>query len=597
MVAALVHRGPDDGSVDAYGRCVLGHRRLRVVDLDTGYQPAEDESGTVACVFNGELYDFHELRAGLRGHEIRGTGDTAVIPHLYEEHGVGFVERLDGMFALALWDSRRERLVLARDRLGKKPLLWTTLPDGTLAFASELKALLRLPGLPRDVDLGALDAYLALQYVPGSGTALRGVEKLPPGHLLVWENGRVTVERYWSPQPAAPSAADDEWLERVRDEVTAAVRRRLVADVPLGALLSGGIDSTIVAALMAQASPEPVRTFTVGWSDPRYDERPYARAVAERWGTHHEEVVVEPDPAEALPRLAAVLDEPLGDEAVLGQRLVCEAARRHVTVALAGDGGDEGFAGYERYAAHALAARIPAAPARLGARALRVLPAARTEPRSTPFRVARLLDTAAAPRAERYERLMTVFPPSLRRELWSDPALVTDTHLPPHADGVAALQRLDVETYLPGDLLLKADLASMAHSLELRSPLLDRRVVELGLALPDHLKLDGRTGKVALRRAFAPELEPVAGRGKTGFGLPIGRWLCGELQGPARDLLLDARARGRGWFRAATVERLLADHAAGRADHAHRLWCLLVLELWLRTWVEAESPKPSLATS
>jgi asparagine synthase (glutamine-hydrolysing) len=597
MVAALVHRGPDDGSVDAYGRCVLGHRRLRVVDLETGYQPAEDESGAIASVFNGELYDFAELRRELEGHAIRGTGDTAVVPHLYEEHGVGFVERLEGMFALALWDARRERLVLARDRLGKKPLLWTTLPDGTLAFASELKALLRLPGVSRELDLAAVDAYLALQYVPGNRTPLRGIEKLPPGHRLVWENGAVTVERYWSPEPAAASATDEEWLERVRDEVAAAVRRRLVADVPLGALLSGGVDSSVVVALMAQASTEPVRTFTVGFADERYDERPHARAVAERWGTRHEEVVVEADPADALPRLGAVLDEPLGDEAVLGQLLVSEAARRHVTVALAGDGGDESFAGYERYAAHALAARIPALPARLGARALRLLPPARTEPRSTPFRAARLLDTAAAPRAERYERLMTVFPPALRRGLWSDPAHVTDSYLPPHADGVTAHQRLDLETYLPGDLLPKADLASMAHSLELRSPLLDRRVVELGLALPDRLKLDGRTGKVALRRAFATELEPVAGRGKTGFGIPIGRWLRGELLDPARELLLDARARGRGWFRASTVERLLADHAAGRADHAHRLWCLLVLELWLRTWVEAESPAPSLAHS
>ena len=596
MTAALVHRGPDDGSVDAYGRCVLGHRRLRVLDLESGYQPATDEFGSIACVFNGELYNFRELRAGLGGHELRGTGDTAVIPHLYQEHGPGFVERLEGMFALALWDSAAERLVLARDRLGKKPLLWTTLPDGTLAFASELRALLRLPGVDRGVDLGALDAYLALQYVPGNLTPLRGVQKLPPGHVLVWEDGRETTRPYWTPRALEP-ASDDEWLERVRETVTEAVRRRLVADVPLGALLSGGIDSSIVVALMAQASAEPVRTFTVGFADARYDERPHARAVAERWGTRHEEILLEPDPAEALPRLAAAFDEPLGDEAALPQLLVCEAARRHVTVALTGDGGDESFAGYERYAAHTLAGRIPATAGRLGARALRLLPAARTEPRSTPFRAARLLDAASAPVSERYERLMTVFPPGLRRELWTDPALVTDCYLPATADGVTALQRLDVETYLPGDLLLKADIASMAHSLELRSPLLDHRVVELGLALPAHLKLGGRTGKLALRRAFAEELAPVAGRGKTGFGVPIGRWFRGPLRSVAGDLLLDSRARARGWFRPAAVERLLADHAAGRADHAHRLWCLLVLELWLRTWVEAERPAHSLATS
>jgi asparagine synthase (glutamine-hydrolysing) len=601
MTAALVHRGPDDGSVDVYGPCVLGHRRLKVIDLDTGYQPAENESGSVACVFNGELYNFRELRGELAGHQVRGTGDTAVIPHLYEEHGPGFVERLEGMFALALWDGARERLVLARDRLGKKPLLWTMLPpDGTLAFASELKALLRLPSLPRDVDLGSIDAYLALQYVPDNRTALRDVDKLPPGHVLVWEDGRISIDCYWRPELVAQSheVADEEWLERVRETVGAAVRRRLVADVPLGALLSGGIDSSVVVALMAQASPEPVRTFTVGFDDARYDERPYARAVSERYATRHEEVLIEADVLEALPRLASAFDEPLGDEAALAQFLVCEAARRRVTVALTGDGGDESFAGYERYAAHALARGIPAAPARVAGRALRLLPGGRTQPRSPAFRAARLLDTAAAPPDERYERLMTVFPARLRRELWTEEGQVTQCYLASVGDGVTALQLLDVETYLPGDLLLKADVASMAHSLELRSPLLDHRVVELGLALPDHLKLRGREGKQALRRAFADDLPPVvADRGKTGFGVPIGRWFREDLRELAHDLLLDRRARERGWFRPATVERLLGEHADGRADHAHRLWCLVMLELWLRTWVEAEQTAPSLAPS
>jgi asparagine synthase (glutamine-hydrolysing) len=598
MTAALVHRGPDDGSVDGFGRCVLGHRRLKVIDLDTGYQPVENESGSISCVFNGELYNFRELRAELGRHEIRGTGDTAVIPHLYEEHGRGFVERLEGMFALALWDAGRDRLVLARDRLGKKPLLWTTLPDGTLAFASELKALLQLPDLRRDVDLGAVDAYLALQYVPGDRTVLRGVQRLLPGHVLVWDDGRVSIDRYWEPRVRREQLPDDEWLERVRETVGAAVRRRLVADVPLGALLSGGIDSSIVVALMAQVSPEPVRTFTVGFADARYDERPYARALAERYSTRHEEVLIEPNARELLPRLAATFDEPLGDEAALAEFLVCEAARRHVTVALTGDGGDESFAGYERYAAHALAARIPGGPAGLGARAARLLPGGRIEPRSPAFRAARLLDVAAAPAAERYERLVQVFPPSLRRELWTDESQVAQSHLASPGPGVTGLQLLDVATYLPGDLLPKADLASMAHSLELRSPLLDHQVLELGLSLPDRLKLRGREGKQALRRAFAADLPPeVAERGKTGFGVPIGRWFREDLRGLARDLLLDRRARDRGWFRPATVERLLQDHAAGRADHAHRLWCLVTLELWLRTWVEAEQPAPSLARS
>src|SRR5579883_2089380 len=363
MCDAIAHRGPDEGGVDLYGRCALGHRRLAVVDLETGSQPVESESGAVAAVLNGELYNFPELRRQLAGggHTVRGTGDTPVVPHLYEEDGPAFVSRLHGMFALALWDAARERLVLARDRVGKKPLLWTRLADGTIAFASELKALLRLPEVAaRSPDVEALDAYLALQYVPGPRTALAGVHKLPPGHLLVAEGGAVRVERYFRLEPAEASRSEAEWLDRVRAEVGAAVRRRLVADVPLGALLSGGIDSTIVVALMAEAAGGRVRTFTVGFPDDRYDERAYARAVAARFGTDHEELLVDEGVADALPRLVAAFDEPLGDEAALPTLLLSEQARRHVTVALTGDGGDEAFAGYERYAAMRIARRAAA---------------------------------------------------------------------------------------------------------------------------------------------------------------------------------------------------------------------------------------------
>jgi asparagine synthase (glutamine-hydrolysing) len=588
MNAALVHRGPDEGSVDAFGRCVLGHRRLQVIDLATGSQPVANETGDVVAVFNGEIYNFQEVRAELasKGHDVRGTGDTPVIPHLYEEHGPGFAARLAGMFAIAVWDARRGQLVLVRDRLGKKPLLWTQLPDGSIAFASELKALLRLPGLRREVDPVALDAYLALQYVPGPETALRGVRKLSPGCYAVM-TGTVppVVERYWrlEPRAAEPSLAD------VREAVTNAVRRRLVADVPLGALLSGGIDSSVVVALMAQASVEPVRTFTVGFGDARYDERAYARAIAERYGTRHEELVVEPDVAEVLPRLAEAYDEPLGDEAALPTFLICEVARRHVTVALGGDGGDEAFAGYERYVAHALASRIGVLPG-LSAGALLLRKLGRREPRSAANRAGRLLHVAAARPEDRYARLMEVFPLDLRVELW-EPEFVeaAPVQLEPMLPGTAGLQQLDVETYLPGDLLLKADIASMAHSLELRSPLLDHEVLELGISLPDSLR--GRRGKEALRRAFASDLPPeIAGRRKTGFGVPIARWFRNELRDLAGDLLLGDEARRRGQLRPRAVERLLRDHAEGRADHAHRLWCLLMLELWQLTYVEAQAP-------
>jgi asparagine synthase (glutamine-hydrolysing) len=596
MNDALVHRGPDEGSVDALGRCVLGNRRLRVIDLATGSQPVANERGDVTAVFNGELYNFRELRRQLTGHEVRGTGDTPVIPHLYEESGPEFVSRLEGMFTVALWDATRERLVLARDRVGKKPLLWTRLADGTIAFASELKALLHLPDLRREVDPQALDAYLALQYVP-SGTALLGIEKLPPGHVLVAENGSVRVEAYWSLTPREETLGEAEWVERVRETVGAAVQRRLVADVPLGALLSGGIDSSIVVAEMARAGGH-VRTFTVGFGDERYDERASARAVADRYGTEHEEIVVEPDVTELLPRLARSFDEPLGDEAALPQFVVSELARQRVTVALTGDGGDEAFAGYERYAAIGLAGRVALPGAGAAARLFRW--AGRREPRSRSNRVGRLLELGALPAAARYGRLMEVFPAELRAELWEPDFVARPTPawdlLGPAEDGIAGLQRLDVRTYLPGDLLLKADIASMAHSLELRSPLLDHAVLELGTSLPDSLKIEGRRGKVALRRAFADALPPeVARRGKTGFGVPIARWFRGDLHTPARDLLLGETARARGQLRPQVVARLLDEHVSGRADHAHRLWCLLMLELWQREHVEAASAPPVAA--
>jgi asparagine synthase (glutamine-hydrolysing) len=601
MRARLRHRGPDQGSTDAYGACVLGHQRLQVLDLELGFQPVANEGRDVVAVFNGELYNFPELRAELAGmgHEVRGRGDTPVIPHLYEEHGPAFVERLDGMFAIALWDAPRRRLLLVRDRLGKKPLVWTRLPDGTLAFASELKAFHGLPGFRMEPDLPALDAYLALQYVPGTRTGVRGVQRLEPGSMLIVEEGSERTERYWEPQREDEPADDAEWLERVRAAVTSAVRKRLASDVPLGALLSGGVDSAVVVALMAEASADPVRTFTVGFEDERYDERAFARAVAERYATRHEEVVLAPDAAATLPRLAAAFDEPLGDEAALPLFLICEAARREVTVALVGDGGDESFAGYERYAAMRVADRVPSPVAAAGGRLLRALPSGRRERRSRTFRAARFLEAASAPRAERYGRLMEVVSLPQRAGLWTKDAkaeigpllssgLVLGT--PPEA-GIAGLQRLDVATYLPGDLLPKSDIASMAHSLELRSPLLDHRVFELGLSLPDRLKQHGLEGKLALRRAFADQLPPlVAGRGKSGFGVPLAEWFRGELRPLARDVLLDERARGRGLFHGSAVARLIDEHAAGRADHGHRLWTLVMLELWQRAHIDAPAP-------
>lgn len=599
MTATLVHRGPDSGGVTSLGRCVLGHRRLKVIDLETGDQPATNEAGDVVAVFNGELYEFAQLRRELaeRGHRVPGTGDTAVIPHVYEERGPDFPLALGGMFAIALWDASRDRLVLARDRVGKKPLHYVTLPDGGLAFASELKALFTLPEIDRTLEPRALDAYLALQYVPGEEVGVGGIRRLLPGHVLVWEDGSLSTRRFWELTIRHRVLADEEWLELVRSTVRAAVRRRLVSDVPLGALLSGGLDSSIVVGLMAQESAEPVRTFTVGVADGRYDERGPAAVVSRAFGTLHEELVVEPDPVELVSRLAGVLDEPLGDEAILPTLLVCEAARRHVTVALTGDGGDEAFAGYERYAAVGLASSVARAPVlpRIASRALRALPSGRREPRSVAFRAARLLEAASSPPLERYGRLLEVFPAELRADLYTaelsaavgEPRPASALLGPTVHPGTAGLQALDARTYLPDDLLVKADRASMAVALELRSPFLDYEVLELGLSLPDPLKTQGRRGKAALRRAFADLLpEQTLRRGKSGFGVPLGAWLRGPLRDLAGDLLLGGSAHARGRFRTATVERMLDEHVRGRRDHAHRLWCLLVLELWERTWLE-----------
>jgi asparagine synthase (glutamine-hydrolysing) len=578
MNSAILHRGPDHGAVESFGRCVLGYRRLAIVDLDHGDQPVRSERGDVVAVFNGELYNFRELRSELErsGHEIGGHGDSALIPHAYEQWGPGFAAHFEGMFAIALWDRAADRLVLARDQLGKKPLAYTRLGNGDIAFASEVKSLHRVPGFSRALDLAQLDAFLALQYTPRSGFA--SVERVPPGSYVVFEGSSSHVERYWRPAPRRQAIGEDDAIRIVRDEVTAAVRRRLVADVPLGALLSGGLDSSIVVATMAASTSEAVRTFTVGFPDRAYDERSYARTVAEHFGTHHEEITIDPQP-ELLQRLGEVFDEPFGDEAALPTLLVCEATRAHVKAALVGDGGDEVFGGYERYRAAALASHVPAFAGAAAAAALGRVRSARRAPRSPLFRARRLADVVAASPADRYPTLVEIFPLELRQRLWSDEshAHATRTFLPTATDP----RLVDLESYLPGDVLPKADIASMAASLELRSPFLDPRVVEVGLALPKALAF----GKVALKRAFADDLPPgIAERRKTGFGVPLDRWFRTDLREFAHELVLAGATRGL--FKRAELERLLAEHASGTADHGHRIWCLASLELWQRRYVD-----------
>ncbi|RUL88988.1 asparagine synthase (glutamine-hydrolyzing) [Tautonia sociabilis] len=624
MIARLEHRGPDDLGSYRDAHASLGFRRLSILDLPGGHQPMSNEDGSVWVAFNGEIYNFPSLRNRLeaRGHSLRSAGDTEVISHLYEDEGPGFARLLRGMFAIAVWDAPRRRLVLARDRLGQKPLVYRLEAD-RLLFASELKALLALPGseLPRELDPLALDRYLTFGYVPHPRTILRGVYKLPPAHYAVWHDGRLELHRYWEPdwelEERRPALEDE---DRLRATLEAAVREQMAADVPLGAFLSGGIDSTIIVGLMQKHAGHRVKTFSIGFDDPAFDESGYARMAAEHLGTEHHAFVVRPEAWETLPGLARHFDEPFADSSALPTWHVSRLTREHVTVALTGDAGDELFGGYDRYRAVALAefvAKLPGGVGRwLGGPVARAVPAssrAKTRLRSAK----RWLEALGLPPADRYLRWMTSFDEATRAGLYADDFLDTLSRAaeadPDDADPADVLRRAlgvapgrdpvtqamiaDLITYLPGDLLVKVDIASMAHGLECRGPFLDHRVVELALAMPVGRKLRLRRGrsKVILKRAFAELLPPaIRTRPKMGFGVPIDRWFRGELKDELRDVLLDPSCLGRGLFRPEAVEEMIAEHGEGRRDHAYRLWALLMLELWFRHHIDA-APSPTEA--
>ncbi len=616
MMTRLVHRGPDDAGVYRDDRAALGFRRLSIVDLAGGHQPLANEDGTVWTVFNGEIYNFPALRRRLeaRGHALRSSGDTEVLVHLYEDEGTGMFALLRGMFALAIWDVQRRRLVLARDRLGQKPLVYRD--DGTrIVFASELKALLALSGrdIPRRVDPGALDLYLTYGYVPHPLTILEGTAKLPPASYAVWQDGRLEIARYWNPDwNVENDLAPGEEIERLRATLGDAVREQMVADVPLGAFLSGGVDSTIIAGLMQQASSRPVQTFSIGFDDPAFDESRYAELAARNLGTEHHTFRVTPRAWETIPALAWQFDEPFADSSALPTWYVAEETRRGVTVALTGDAGDELFAGYDRYRAVALTGlldRLPAQSRRVLAgsiaRALPVSVRAKTRLR----KVRRVLEAMGKPSLDRYLGWICACDEPLRSALYSpeliaaiaaaapgaaDPALMLARALnaAPRRDPVTRTMVADLLTYLPCDLLVKVDLASMAHSLECRSPFLDHRVVELALAMPIHRKLRFRGGrsKVVLKQAFADLLPPaIRHRPKMGFGVPLDRWFRGELKSELRAVLLDPVALGRGLFQPEAVTSLVDEHIDGRRDHSQPLWTLLMLELWFRNHLDPDS--------
>jgi asparagine synthase (glutamine-hydrolysing) len=615
MTDRLAHRGPDDRGVFAEPGAGLGHRRLSILDLSpAGHQPMASEDGDRLIVFNGEIYNFGELRAGLegRGHVFRSRSDTEVLLRLYEERGAACLAELRGMFAFAVWERRRRRLFLARDRVGKKPLVYAA-RGGDLAFASELSSLVEAPGFTRSVDRVALHHYLTYQFVPAPWTIWEGARKLPAAHTLVWEGGRTRVERYWDLhyvpklRLGSPAAYAERFLAIFRD----AVRERLVSDVPLGAFLSGGIDSSAVVAMMSLAGAAPVRTFSIGFSERDYDEVRYARLVAERYGTEHRELVVEPRALEVLPQLVRHYGEPFGDSSAVPTWYVSKLTREHVTVALSGDGGDEAFAGYQRYLADRLIAAYLLLPAALREgllrRAIEALPGPR-RPRGFVGRLKRFVATADRSRERQYVRYLCIFTNQAKEELYAPgfaaslggvDAVGLVERLYREADGASFLDRtlsVDVHSYLPDDILVKVDIAGMGNSLETRAPFLDHRLLEFAAACPPELKLRRLTGKYLVKRALGPYLpREVIRRRKMGFGMPVAEWFRGELRQPAADLLLSARALQRGIFRREAVERLIAEHGRRDADHGYRLWVLLFLELWFREFVDGDRPAAGLA--
>jgi len=596
MARSLAHRGPDGHGLHCEGAVGLAHRRLSILDLAGGAQPMTTRDGKAWITFNGEIYNFVELRAELeaRGHPFETKSDTEVILHLYEERGPDCVRGLRGMFAFALWDPDRRRLLLARDRVGIKPLYYAQDGEG-LVFASEIKSLLLHPSVPNDVDEAALGQFLTYQYIPGPRTAYAAIRKLPPAHILIAENGRVTLKRYWSLSDAPPSPPDPRWREELVSTLEESVRLHMRSDVPVGALLSGGIDSSLVVALAAQTSPQPLRTFSVGFRDRAFSELPYARQVAERYGTRHTEWVLEPQGVEALPGLVAHFDEPFGDPSAIPCSAIARVAASQVKVCLSGDGGDEGFAGYDAYLTAdrlALADRVP-----LALRRLLLGPLERRIPEW--FRGKGLMRMLASSAADRYAELMGGVDAATRGWLL-DPGFLSriaaehpyerfrELHRSFEAlDEVQRLQRIDLETYLPDDILVKADMTSMLHSLELRVPLLDHKVLELAFRMPTSLKLRSGTGKVALRSAFSDRLpESIRARGKQGFGLPLASWLRGDLLSLVREVFGDRRTRQRGVFDPRGLDRILGSHLRGRRDLSNEVWLALVLELWFRACVD-----------
>jgi asparagine synthase (glutamine-hydrolysing) len=612
MCEVMEHRGPDSRGLFLDDGIGLGIQRLAVIDLQTGDQPIFNEDRSVVVVLNGEIYNYPELRSALeaRGHRFASCGDTEVIVHLYEDHGADCVVHLRGMFAFALWDRHRRRLLLARDRVGKKPLFYGA-RDGCVWFASEPRSILQDPEIPRDVNLDAIDSYLHYQYVPSPLSAFAALRKLPPAHTLTWQDGEIVTRRYWTLSYARKLVTDKADVQtRIRERLLEATRLRMRSDVPLGALLSGGVDSSAVVAAMVRQAHNPVKTFSIGFDVDEFDETAYARQVAELLETDHHELRVEPDAIQVLPRLVWHYGEPFADSSAIPSFYLAEFARRHVTVALNGDGGDECFAGYTRYWGLDVVRRlgyVPPAVARLAALLLdRIGEGSRMDGRRA--RARRAAHALTMKPWERYVMWMAYFTEAERRALYTPSFLAAlpecsarDVIRAPYLDSDATtlvdrLLDVDIQTYLPGDLLVKMDIATMAHSLEVRSPLLDHEFMELAATVPAALLIEGRVGKKIFKDALRAWLPAeVLDRRKMGFQVPLREWFRGPLRELPGDVLLDTSSVARGWFRPDRVRGLIREHVDGRRDNSHKLWTLIQLELWLRTYIDAPAPRPPVA--
>jgi len=592
MNGRLVHRGPDSDGLFHEDGVALAMRRLSIIDIEGGDQPIANEDRSVVVIQNGEIYNYRELRSELerRGHRFATHSDTEVLVHLYEEHGDGFVERLRGMFAIALWDSGQQRLLLARDRFGIKPLYYRV-ADGTLSFASELKAMLEQPGFSREIDPRAVSAYLTFNSIPAPLTIFAEARKLPPGTLLAWRQGELRESRYARPGPVAARAARrgpaGALAAELRETLRDSVRAHLVADVPVGVLLSGGVDSAGLAALAAGEQGAGVKTFSVGFEEASFDELDRARLVARRYGTDHHEMILRPDAVELLPKLAEAFDEPFGDSSALPTYLVSELAASEVKVALSGEGGDELFGGYYTYVADLLAPRVGRLAA-LAAPLVEALPSS-DEKASFDYKAKRFVRAARLPALERHHAWKEIFSAERRGALlgprepvWDPVDLYRERYAETiGAEPLARLQDVDLGIYLVDDLLTKTDRSSMAHSLELRVPFLDNEVAAFAFGLATPLKVRGLAKKRLLRRALGPLLprQILHGR-KQGFSIPVAAWLRGPLQGYAREVLSPDDIDRQGCFDPATVTSLLDSHCAGREDLSRQLWGLIAFTLW-----------------